>query len=87
MGAQRTAAVCLKGGEKNKKRKIKTITKRSFVKYSDTEREGKCMMAKDYQTPELLILMFENKDVMTASNWAEGKDEDHDKGVVDFFGQ
>ncbi len=44
------------------------------------------MTVKDYQTPQLQMLLFENQDVVTMSVW-EGESESNifDKGVEDFF--
>ena len=44
------------------------------------------MTAKDYQTPQLLILLLENKDIVTTSDWVGGLEDPFDKGVEDFFG-
>ena len=44
------------------------------------------MVAKDYQTPELLIFLLEDKDVVRTSTWDGGGGSSNDKGVEDFFG-
>ncbi|MBQ7913144.1 MAG: hypothetical protein IJ308_05325 [Clostridia bacterium] len=46
------------------------------------------MKSIDYQTPQLLILLFNNEDVLTTSNFVGNEtSESFDKGVEDFFGE
>ena len=47
------------------------------------------MKSIDYQTPQLLILLFSNEDVVRTSNGFTGGEtpESFDQGVEDFFGE